>query len=123
VNSSFNMSTVDDATGVVFTSASWPDAPSESRVIQKPPRSFLWPGVIGLIMAVTSITAVADPWSIEQRRQTQPTSFVLVQSVGRRRITRAEALRLAQEILARAERERLENADWEAARGASWGEA
>ena len=69
---------------------------------------------------VWRITAVADPWVVEPRRQSQPTAFVLVHT-SRRRISRAEALRVAMEILRKAEQERLDLADWEAERGIDWG--
>lgn len=118
--------TLSDSPKAVFTdttSGPWSTMTGpDSRAVQKPPRGYLRPFGIGLIIALSPITAVADPWVSEPRRQTQPTAFVLIHSIGRRRITRAEALRLAQEILERAERERLRSADWEAARGAAWGE-
>jgi hypothetical protein len=76
---------------------------------------------MSLAFALSPLTSVADPWIVERRRQSQPTAFMLIESIGRRRITRAEALRLTMEILERAERERLWSADWEAARGADWG--
>lgn len=126
MNSTLNIPSVSDAPNAVFTattSGPWSAMTGrDSRAVQKPPRGYLRPFGIGLIIALSPITAVADPWVAEPRRQTQPTAFVPIQSMGRRRITRAEALRLAQEILERAERERLRSADWEAARGADWGE-
>lgn len=87
-----------------------------------PIRGFLRPFGIGVVMALSPLTAVADPWVVEPRRQSQPTAFVLVHT-SRRRISRAEALRVAMEILRKAEQERLDLADWEAERGIDWGEA
>lgn len=52
-------------------------------------------------------------------QMTSPT-WVVKGMVGGRPISRAEALRIAQQILERSENERLERAELEAARGIQW---
>lgn len=82
---------------------------------------FLRPLGISVVMALSPLTALADPWMIEPRRQTQPTAIVVVHT-SKRRISRAEALRIARDILRRAELERAALAEEEASRGVRWGE-
>ena len=61
-----------------------------------------------------------DIRSTDKRRRGATTAFRLTQETVGRPISRAQALRVARGILARAERERLEAADVEAARGIQW---
>lgn len=76
-------------------------------------------GVV-LAIAVSPATAIPDPWWVERRRCHEQTVTWIIQSSIGRPISRAEALRIAQQILEHAERERLELAEWEAKRGIQW---
>ncbi|GMU34073.1 MAG: hypothetical protein AMXMBFR20_19450 [Planctomycetia bacterium] len=124
MNSAYTISTDKEPTILFADTASGPWSPggaTELRPARKSHQGLLRPIGMSLAFALSPLTSVADPWIVERRRQSQPTAFMLIESIGRRRITRAEALRLTMEILERAERERLWSADWEAARGADWG--
>ncbi len=92
------------------------------------PSAARWPSrrrlrSVGLLLSITlsPLTAITDPWLDDRRRQTQATACVVIESIGHRRISRDEALRIARQILERAERERIEIAEWEANRGIQWG--
>ena len=78
-------------------------------------------GVIVAIAASPS-TAIPDFWFFEKRRCDTSTVAVIFEGVIGRRISRAEALRIAQKILEQAERKRIEFAEWEARRGIQWEE-
>jgi len=106
-----------------------PDAPStgfwhESHAEQ--PTKFLGlphiAKVVGLAfsLAVSPVTAITDPWLVERRRRDAVVTMSIYQEVLGRFISRAEALRIAREILEQAERERLVFAEYEAARGIQW---
>ena len=87
-----------------------------AQTARMPPRSCLRPLWIGLVIAVSPLTSVADPWSIEYQRQTQPTARVFMESVGRRRISRREARMLALHFMEEMEAARLRAAEDEARR-------
>ncbi|HLA80765.1 MAG TPA: hypothetical protein VJP78_03910 [Thermoleophilia bacterium] len=74
-----------------------------------------------LAIAVSPATAVPDYWFFERRRRDASTVAWILEEVIGRPISRAEALRIASQILERAERERMELADWEGNRGIQWG--
>ena len=78
--------------------------------------------IAGLVLALstTPATAIADPWFQGRQRRDTATATWISDSVVGRRVTRAEALRLARQIMERAERERARFAEWEAARGIQW---
>lgn len=73
-----------------------------------------------LSLVASPATAVADTWFIERRRRDAATTVWILQEAIGRPITRAEALRIARQVLEQAERERLEIAEFEAARGIQW---
>jgi hypothetical protein len=75
---------------------------------------------IAISLAVSPVTAISDPWLAERRRRDAVVTMSIYQEVLGRFISRAEALRIAREILDRAERERLDIAEYEAARGVQW---
>jgi hypothetical protein len=77
---------------------------------------------IVLTIAASPATAVSDYWFWERRRRGASSVAWLFEGVVGRPISRAEALRIASQILERAERERLELAEWEAKRGIQWEE-
>lgn len=78
--------------------------------------------IAGVLLALysTPATAIPDVWFIgNQRRDTATVAWIIDNVVGRR-ITRAEALRLARQIIEQAERERIQLVEWEASRGIQW---
>lgn len=77
---------------------------------------------LAMFLAVSSVTAMPDPWLIERRRRDAVVTVSVYQEVLGRFISRAEALRIARQILEQAEQERLSIAEWEAARGIQWGD-
>jgi len=70
--------------------------------------------------AVSPVTAMPDPWLLEKRRRDAVVTVSIYQEVIGRFISRSEALRISRHILERAERERMEIAEWEAKRGIQW---
>ena len=77
---------------------------------------------IVLAIAASPATATNDYWFWERRQRDSSTVAWISESVIGRRISRREALRITRQILARAERERMELAEWEAERGILWEE-
>ncbi|WP_417911019.1 hypothetical protein [Candidatus Electronema sp. PJ] len=78
-------------------------------------------GII-LAIAVSPSTATPDIWFFEKRRRDTATVALVFEGMIGRRISRAEALRIAEKILKEAERKRIEFAEWEASRGIQWGD-
>lgn len=79
--------------------------------------------VVGLVFSLTvsPVTAITDPWLVERRRRDAVVTMSIYQEILGRFVSRAEALRIAREILEQAEGERLLIAEYEAARGIQWG--
>ena len=78
--------------------------------------------IAGLVFSLTAspATAVVDTWFIERKRRDAATTvWILHEGVGRP-VTRTEALRIARQILERAERERFDITEFEAVRGIQW---
>lgn len=75
---------------------------------------------IAVLLAVSPFTAINDPWLAERRQCDAVVTMPIYQEALGRFISRAEALRIAREILETAERERLLFAEYEAARGIQW---
>lgn len=75
---------------------------------------------IALAIAASPATAVPDYWFFERRRRDASTVAWIIENIVGRPISRADALRIASQILERAERERMELAEWEAKRGIQW---
>ncbi|MBM4349941.1 MAG: hypothetical protein FJ106_08655 [Deltaproteobacteria bacterium] len=73
-----------------------------------------------LPLAVSTITAIPDPWLIEKRRRDTVVTVSIFQEVIGHAISRSEALIIARQILEQAEHERLALAEFEAARGIQW---
>jgi len=71
---------------------------------------------VALLLAVTSMTAGPDPWSESRQQRSQLTMSTTFQTSRRRRVTLREALRLADEIMRRAEEGRMRVAEEEASR-------
>lgn len=78
--------------------------------------------IAGLVVTLLTApaTAVPDIWFWERRRANTISTVWLMQEIIGRPVSRKEALAIACEILARAERKRIENAELEAARGLQW---
>jgi hypothetical protein len=74
-----------------------------------------------LSLAVSSVTAVPDPWLLERRRRDAVVTVSIYRQFVGSFISRSEALRISRQILEWAERERLAVAEYEAARGIQWG--
>lgn len=75
---------------------------------------------LSLFLMASPATAMPDVWFFERRRKDIATTYWVVEGVVGKPISRAEALRIAQRVLERAERERLELAELEATRGIQW---
>jgi hypothetical protein len=75
--------------------------------------------IAGMVLAITTspATAGSDYWDRERPMVT----WAYESAIGKR-ITLAEALQIADHILERAERERLQLVEWEAKRGIEWEE-
>lgn len=71
-------------------------------------------------LAVSSVTAIPDPWLLERKRRDAVVSVSIYQEVIGRFISRVEALRIARQILEKAERERFAIAEFDATRGIQW---
>jgi hypothetical protein len=76
---------------------------------------------LALSLAVSSVTAMPDPWLLERRRRDAVVTVSIYQQFIGSFISRSEALRISRQILEQAERERLALAEYEAARGIQWG--
>ncbi|MFZ5812562.1 MAG: hypothetical protein ACOY4F_11005 [Thermodesulfobacteriota bacterium] len=77
---------------------------------------------IGLTISLVAspVTVMVDPWQEEKRKRDLTVTMSIYKGIFGRVVTRAEALRIAKEILKRAEGERLAFAEEEAARGIQW---
>ncbi|HLA81462.1 MAG TPA: hypothetical protein VJP78_07590 [Thermoleophilia bacterium] len=121
---SSNGATMDLQIGFPETDVSASGAWSESYV--KRPESFRKIGrlariaVMVLAIAASPATAVPDYWFLERRRRDASTVAWVFEGVVGRPISRAEALRIARQILECAERERIQLVEWEAKRGIQW---
>jgi len=71
---------------------------------------------IAFVLALSPLTSVADPWFAERKREATASFAVLVHPYPRRRITLADARKLALQILAAAEAERRSIVEDEALR-------
>jgi hypothetical protein len=76
---------------------------------------------LALSLAVSSISAMPDPWLLEKRRRDAVVTVSIYQQFIGSLISRSEALLISRQILEQAERERLAVAEYEASRGIQWG--
>lgn len=81
------------------------------------PRTTLARVGLAFLLSLTSPTTIIDPWVIERRRRDAVVTMSIYKEIIGRAITRAEALRIATQILKHAEQERFDYAEIEAARG------
>lgn len=104
----------------VSASGFWSDNYAERPdTIRRVPRFALIAEVV-LTIATSPVTAVPDFWFLERRRRDVSTLARSLEGVIGRPISRSEALQIALHILERAERERIQLAEWEAERGIQW---
>ncbi len=119
------LATVDLQTGLSETDASSLGIRSksvdESSLEGNRVTGLIWSnsGVV-LAIAVPPATAVADYWFWERWKRVAATASWISEGVIGRSISRSEALRIAGQIIERAERERIQLAEWEAERGIQW---
>ena len=92
----------------------WIAQPVDAQSTRQSPRGCLRPFGIGMVLALSSLTSLADPWVADRKRYTEPTSQALVELTGPRRITLRRARQLALQLLADIERARLQAAHDEA---------
>lgn len=80
--------------------------------------------IAGMVLAIAAspATAIPDYWFWERRMRDTATVSRIFESVIGRPITRVDALRIARQIIERAEQERIQLAEWEATRGIQWEE-
>lgn len=79
-------------------------------------RSLAQFAILAAFLAVSPMTTGPDPWSPAQQQRSQLTISSAFRTSNRRRITMREALRLADEIMRRAEEGRMKAAEEEASR-------
>jgi len=105
----------------VAATGSWGESYGRRPESVRPtPRLAQIAGVVLSLMA-SPATAVADVWFIQRRRHdAATTAWAFFEEAIGRPITRVQALSIARQILEQAERERIEMAEFEAARGIQW---
>lgn len=114
-----NVGVVEETT--IPSSGDWDFTPKPSTRISA--RSFPFRlTALPLVLAASALTYSTDPWSGNRPQEAPTTLSSPFQPVTRRRMSIAEAFRIAMEILETAEAERLEIAAREAARGIDWEE-
>lgn len=106
-----------------------PDAPAtgfwKDSDVQKPTKFFNLPHIakaagFAVSLATSSVTAITDPWLIERLQRDAAVTMSIYQEALGHFISRAEALKIAREILEQAEHERFVIAKYEADRGIQW---
>lgn len=75
---------------------------------------------IAIALAISPVSCGSDPWFLDRKRRVPTSVEALFRPVLGRPITILEARKIALEILARAEQERLQFAEAEARRGIDW---
>ena len=73
-----------------------------------------------LLLAVSSMSSAQDPWVLMRQQQSLWRTNTTLQTSSRRRITMREALKMADDIMRRAEEGRLKASEEEAKRGFDW---
>lgn len=104
------------------TTASGPWEPSPHQPSVGRPAHVTWPTYAGMavILAVSSLTTGVDLWLDERRRQATSVQRSWFVPFKRQYVSMAEARRIALEILAQADAERLLTAAEEARRDSYW---
>lgn len=90
--------------------------PVDAQSARKSPHGYLRPLGIVIVLALSPISSLADPWVADRKRYTEPTSRVLVELIGRKRVSLQRARQLALQLLADIESARLQAAYEEARR-------
>lgn len=95
---------------------------SQEKQFERPHAFLHLARVAGLtfFMTFSPLTAIRDPWLHDKSRRDSVVTVPVYQEIIGRFISRSEALRVANQILAQAEQERLAIAEFEAARGLHW---
>jgi hypothetical protein len=75
---------------------------------------------VAIAFFVSPMTVLRDPWLQERRQRSAVITSSIYQDIIGRLISRSEALRIARKILEKAETERIEIFEWEAAHGIQW---
>lgn len=88
----------------------------EAKTARKPLDGCLRPLGFGLVLALSTMTSVVDPWVAYRKQYSEPTSYILIGSVGHGRISLREARQLAFWVMAETEAARLRAAEREARR-------
>jgi len=73
-----------------------------------------------LLLAMSSMSSAPDPWLSTQQQRSLLTMSGAFPTSSRRRITMREALKMADDIMRRAEEGRMKAAEEEAKRGFDW---
>lgn len=124
---SSELATVDFETGLPDTDASslgvWGGYDDKNRpvVVSNAGRNWSSSGRV-LIIAVPAATAVPDFWFWERWKRVASTAPWVSEGMIGRSISRSDALRVARQIIERAEQERIQFAEWESERGILWEE-
>lgn len=95
-------------------SGAWSFEPAVARLAR--PRAGLPTSVLSLVLAVSPLTLAPDPWVMDRRNESQPTSFLGIGSTGRRRVSRHEARQSALRFMEQMEAARVRAALEEAQR-------
>lgn len=95
----------------------WAVAPS---LTLKPTRTMWHLAGLAVLLAVSSLTSIPDPWLEGAQQRAQSSVGNVFDAVRPRRISIAQARRIALDALRRAEQERLRVAQREAERGIDW---
>lgn len=90
------------------------------RLTVEPTRTMWHLAGLAVILAVSSLTSVSDPWFEGAQQRAQSSVGNGFDAVRPRRISIAQARRVALDALRRAEQERLRMAQEEAERGIDW---
>jgi hypothetical protein len=120
-----DLTTADFVTDSPYTEMSASGSWTKSFV--KPPlpwRSKVIGPLAGIMLAFAAAPATAMPdfWFLDRKRRDSATATWILESLIGTPITRFEALRIAHQIMERAEQRRLKVADWEAQRSMYWEE-
>jgi len=75
---------------------------------------------VAIALAISPVSCGIDPWFVDRRRQIATSVGSLFRPIVGRPITILEARRIALEVLARAEQDRVQFAEAEARRGIDW---
>lgn len=102
------------------TYATWKGQPARRLLEQSGLPQVVRAGAMAVFLATPRSVGGFDLWQWWERQRSSSVIGSLVRPLTRRRISLAQARRLAFEIMAQAERERARAAEWEAQRSIMW---